>query len=133
MVTGRRLVVLAIFVALLVGGWSFATNHPTPVTVDYWFGQFVDVPLWLVLVVSFGCGAALVGVLAGLEMARMGLVARRYRSAIAGLEEEVHQLRNLPLAADAALAESEPTPDRRAADPAESRASAAAGGGGSPP
>ena len=34
------------------------------------------------------------------QMAKLGLVARRYRKAVRGLESEVHQLRNLPLADD---------------------------------
>jgi len=102
MITARRLVAGSIFVLLLVAGWSFAHNHQTPVTVSYWFGEWTDVPLWLVLICAFAAGAAVVALFAGFELARMSLVARRYRSVIAGLEEEVHQLRNLPLAADAA-------------------------------
>ncbi|MGH0038468.1 MAG: LapA family protein [Myxococcota bacterium] len=100
---------MAIFVLLLVGGWSFAHNHPTQVTIDYWFGEWIELPLWLVLLCAFGSGVALTGLLAAVEMARMSLVARRYRSALAGLEEEVHQLRNLPLAAEEAAGESDPT------------------------
>ncbi len=106
MLAGRRIIALAVFVLLLLGGWSFAHKHGATVTIDYWLGEWVDVPLWLALVASFGLGVVLTGLLSGLEMARMGLVSRRYRSAVRGLEEEVHQLRNLPLAApEAELAE----------------------------
>jgi uncharacterized integral membrane protein len=102
MVMGRRLVGISVFVALLVGGWSFAYNHQAPVTIDYWLGEWVEVPLWVVLLCSFAAGAVSVGLWSGFGLARRGLEARRYRSALAGLEQEVHQLRNLPLAAESA-------------------------------
>ena len=39
------------------------------------------------------------------EVLKKGLVARRYRKVVKGLESEIHQLRNLPLAGtDSALA-----------------------------
>ena len=44
--------------------------------------------------------AAAVAAVAGYAMARARLLARRYRKRLAGLEAEVHQLRNLPLAGD---------------------------------
>ena len=36
------------------------------------------------------------------QVARKSLVARRYRKTVAGLESEIHQLRNLPLASSEA-------------------------------
>jgi uncharacterized membrane protein YciS (DUF1049 family) len=92
----RRLVVLALFVAALVGGWSFAHRNGVLVFVDYLAGT-VDAPLWAVLLVAFALGAAAAGAIAGYQWARLALTARRYRKLAHGLEEEVHQLRNLPL------------------------------------
>jgi hypothetical protein len=66
--------------------------------------------------VTFAAGAGAAGLLAVYRLARLGLVNRRYRKAVDGLEAEVHQLRNLPLVADAT------------ADPAREGAAAAARG-----
>lgn len=104
----RRVVVLAVFVALLVGGWSFARRNETPVTVDYG-ADTIQGPEWAILLGAFGLGAGFVGLLALHQGVRHALTARRYRKVVRGLEEEVHQLRNLPLGPpDAAAARRAP-------------------------
>ena len=100
MVVARRLLASGILVLLLVAGWRFAAYNGTPVGIYYWIGDFSDVPLWMALIAAFGLGALTVGIWSIFKLAKMSLVARRYRKALAGLEAEVHQLRNLPLAAD---------------------------------
>jgi len=107
MLAARRLLAVLAFGLLLVAGWSFAANHGTRVTLDFWLGQWSEVPLWLALCAAFAAGAVLVGLFAGWGLARARLERRRYRSSIAGLESELHQLRNLPLAAEAEGAASE--------------------------
>lgn len=99
----RRLIGLALFVAVLVGGWRFATENSSPVSVSYLVGELGAVPLWAALLVAFGAGMAFTGVVALLQLARVGMVSRRYRKTAHGLEAEVHQLRNLPLSADTAV------------------------------
>jgi uncharacterized integral membrane protein len=94
----RRLVLAALFVALLVGGWRFAAENPGPVVVSWLVGTSGELPLWLVLLVAFAAGAALTAVVAMLHLARLGMLTRRYRKAVSGLEAEVHELRTLPLA-----------------------------------
>ena len=49
---------------------------------------------------AFGVGAVLAVTLTLYQMAKLGLVARRYRKTVRGLESEIHQLRTLPLAAE---------------------------------
>jgi len=93
----RRLLGLALFLAALVGGWRFASRNPAPVHVDYLVGT-LDEPLWLVLAAAFGAGALAASLFGLYHSARLSLVARRYRRIAAGLEGEIHQLRNLPLA-----------------------------------
>ena len=100
----RRLIGLALFAAALVGGWRFAAENSVPVTVSYLAGEIGGVPLWAVLLVAFGAGMAVTGVVALLQLARLGLVSRRYRKTAHGLEAEVHQLRNLPLSDDSEAA-----------------------------
>ncbi len=97
MTTLRRILTLAVFVGLMVLGWEFAGSNSGPITVNYLVGEFTGIALWLVLLVSFGLGAACVLVFAAFSRVQAGLVARRYRKTVASLESEVHQLRNLPL------------------------------------
>jgi len=97
--TFRRLLALVVFVAALVLGWRFADVNLAPVSVHYLVGAIEGVPLWAALAASFGLGFA-VAALGGLyQMARLSLTARRWRKVSQGLEKELHQLRNLPLAA----------------------------------
>lgn len=92
----RRIVVLAVFVGTLVGGWAFAHRNGDPVHVDYFLGS-IDAPHWAVLLGAFALGAFASGLVGAYQSARLALTARRYRRLALGLEEEVHQLRNLPL------------------------------------
>jgi uncharacterized integral membrane protein len=92
----RRLVALALFVAILVGGWQFAHRNADLVFVDYLIGT-LDAPRWAVLLGAFALGGLAASAVAGFQAARYALTARRYRKLASGLEEELHQLRNLPL------------------------------------
>ncbi len=100
MILLRRVIVLGVFVLLLVGGWRFAAFNAQPIDVHFLFGAREAVMLWQVLLASFLSGALLTGLFATISMVRGGMLARRYRQTIAVLEEEVHQLRNLPLAVE---------------------------------
>jgi len=100
MQVARRLLGVVLFVAVLVLGWNFAAEHSSPVTIHFPFTQGLEVTLWAALLAALGLGVALTGTAAMLRATRQGLVARRYRRMIRDLEAEIHQLRNLPLAAD---------------------------------
>jgi uncharacterized integral membrane protein len=100
--TARRVLVIAVFVALLVAGWRFAADNSQVVTVHYVVGQFDGVSVWLALLCAFLAGAVVVGLLGMAGAAKLRLEARRYRKVVRGLEAEVHQLRNLPLTAEEA-------------------------------
>jgi uncharacterized integral membrane protein len=99
--TFRRLLALVFFVAALVLGWRFAHENLEPVSVHYLLGAIVAVPLWAALLASFGAGFAIAGAIGLYQMARLSLTVRRWRKVAHGLEGELHQLRNLPLAAPA--------------------------------
>ena len=96
----RRLLALVIFLVVLIGAWRFASENSDPVRVYFWLGETKEVELWVVLAMAFLGGALCTGLLASYRLARAGLLARRYRVAVTGLEAELHQLRNLPLAAE---------------------------------
>ncbi len=100
--TARWMLGVAVFVALLVGGWRFAADNSQVVTVHYVIGQFEEVSVWLALLCAFAAGAVVVGLLGMVGATKLRLESRRYRKAVRSLEAEVHQLRNLPLTSEAA-------------------------------
>ena len=93
----RRLIVLAIFVGLLVTGWSLAARNGATVDVDGIVFQLEGVRVWVVLGTVFLAGGVLAALLLSVPLARGRLMQRRYRREMNALEAEVHQLRNLPL------------------------------------
>ena len=96
----RRVLAVAAFVGLLVGGWVFAARHPQAVAIDYFLGRTGEVPLWIALLAAAALGGALVGGALFYQMLRLAMLARRYRRAVQRLELELHELRNLPLDPD---------------------------------
>ena len=93
----RRLILLAIFVGLLVAGWSLAARNGTTLDVDGIVFQVQGVRVWVVLGTVFAAGVFTAAILLSVPLARGRLVQRRYRRELNALEAEVHQLRNLPL------------------------------------
>jgi len=79
--------------------WLLVTSNSEAVRVNFLIGQ-IELAVWQALGLAFAVGAATVGLYTLYLMARGRLVQRRYRKHLAGLETEVHQLRNLPLHAD---------------------------------
>ena len=97
----RRVLGVVAVGAVLVAGWHFAARNGAAVQVDLLGLQLPETPLWLGLLAAFAVGAAASGVVCLYEIAKLGLLARRYRKSVARLESEIHQLRNLPLAVEA--------------------------------
>ena len=86
------LVALALFVATL----SFAALNSDPVTIDYYVGR-LEVPLALLIVAALAVGA-LLGSLVGLgRVVRVKREMARLRRDTRATEEEVRNLRALPL------------------------------------
>lgn len=100
MVIVRRLAGLAVFVLVLVLGWKFADANALEVRLDYLVGSFENVKVWVLVLSTFAAGVVAGVVLCFVEMARLGLLSRRYRKAIGRLEAELHGLRSLPLSPD---------------------------------
>jgi hypothetical protein len=97
----RRWIGVALIAALLIGGWSLKSGNDEPVKVDWLFGE-IQLELWQALLCAFAAGFALAGAGWLWSSLRSGMTVRRYRKEVGGLEAEVHQLRNLPLAAGGA-------------------------------
>ena len=98
MVLARRLLLVATGMGVLVLGWTLASRNGVQVDVDAVVYRFESVRLWAVLAISFAVGCGLTGLLALVGLVRARLLAGRYRKEIRGLEKELHQLRNLPVA-----------------------------------
>jgi len=96
----RRLMAITALGGIVLAVWRFAVENATAVTVRLLVGEASDVALWLALFVAFAAGALAVGFGSLIQFARSALIARRYRKTVAGLEAEVHQLRNLPLVSE---------------------------------
>lgn len=94
----RRALALAVFVGVLIVGWRFAAENATPVRVHYVAGVVEGMALWRVLLAAFALGLVPSGSVLLYLVVKNRLVTRRYRKALGGLEAEIHQLRNLPLA-----------------------------------
>jgi uncharacterized membrane protein YciS (DUF1049 family) len=94
----RRWIGVALIAAMLIGGWSLKIGNDEPVAVDFLFGK-IEAELWQALLCAFAVGFMVAGTGWLWSALRAGMVERRYRKAVGGLEAEVHQLRNLPLVA----------------------------------
>lgn len=94
----RRLLVVIVFGALFVGAWRFVNGNGTRIDLDLVFFTLHQLPLWSALLGAFALGALSAGASLVYELTKKSFAARRYRKELAGLESEIHQLRNLPLA-----------------------------------
>jgi len=95
-----RLLWAALFVGVLVLGWKFRADNEAAITISYGFGQLAPMPQWQALLAAFGLGVVAAGLIGLYQVAKLRLVARRFRKTVRGLESEVHQLRTLPLAGE---------------------------------
>ena len=94
----RRVFVLALFVGLLWVSMEFTSRNEIQVPIDLIGFQTPMIPLWGALLGAFGLGAVFAWLSVVGKVMRQGLEARRSKKTVAGLEAEIHELRNLPLA-----------------------------------
>ena len=95
-----RLAVIGVLLAGAVFMGLLPANNATLVSLHYVVGQSAPIPLYGVVLLSFGGGVLMASLPLSYLLLKRGLVMRRYRKLMAGLEAEVHQLRSLPLSAD---------------------------------
>lgn len=97
MKTLRRLAAVVLFGAAFWAAYRLADANASLVVVDLLYLETPATELWIVLVAAFGLGAVIAGLGLSYEIARLGLLSRRYRKSVGRLETEIHQLRNLPV------------------------------------
>ncbi len=94
----RRIAAVALFAAALYVSIRFPAENAEPVQIDLLIGRLEALPLWAALLGAFGLGALVSALLALFQLVKQKMLTRRYRKQAHGLEEELHELRNLPLA-----------------------------------
>jgi uncharacterized membrane protein YciS (DUF1049 family) len=93
----RTILVVAATLGLLWIGWSFRSGNAGAIDLDLIWVQLPSVEVWWALSVAAGVGLGLGAFVVGFAWLRQRILNRRYRSTIARLESEIHQLRSLPL------------------------------------
>ena len=100
-----RLIFTIVFLALMIFFMVFAwQNKESDVTVSFGTWESPNLPVFLVVLLSFGAGVVLTSVIGIAEGMRVRMTNAKLRNKIKKLETEVDALRNLPLTipADAA-------------------------------
>ncbi len=110
----RWLFVIALFGGMFAAAWQFATQNASHVNVYYILGTVNDVSLGKALALAFLSGVGVMTVAVAYFYLKLRLQLRSYRKATKRLENEIHQLRNLPIegeptmsAGDAAISDGE--------------------------
>ncbi len=93
----RRSVAIALFAAALYVSIRFPAQNAEPVSVDLLIGRLEGLPLWAALLGAFGLGALVSALAVFFQVVKQRMLTRRYRKQARGLEEELQELRNLPL------------------------------------
>lgn len=91
-----RILTVAALLAALCAGALLAFLNQTSVSFHYVLGQW-QMPLFVLLLLSFICGALLTLLLVALRMLGMGGQIRQLRRQLRDNEAELRNLRNLPL------------------------------------
>lgn len=93
----RAIFVSGMTLGLIWVGWSFRSGNAEAIDLDLVWVRLPNVELWWALLAAAGLGMSVGVFVVGLAWLRQRILNRRYRSTIARLESEVHQLRSLPL------------------------------------
>ena len=89
-----RFFFIVVVLLLVVGFIGFTvTNLGSLVSVTIWGTEYTDIPVWQVVIVSIGVGAALIGLLATVEGASIRFENRRLRKDMHKMERELNFLR----------------------------------------
>jgi putative membrane protein len=92
----NRLLFLILFLLLLALGISFAVHNAVPITLNYYFGSITG-PLSLVVVIALAVGAMLGVSTSLLLVLRQRRKVARLKRKLDTCEQEIRNLRHLPL------------------------------------
>ena len=94
-----RIIAYIFLILIIILGVSFACLNAAPVSVHYYIGEHT-LPLSLLMVCVFGCGA-LLGILSSIiPLLRLKTENFRLRKRVKAAEKEVSNLRTSPLKDD---------------------------------
>ena len=102
----RTWVSIGALILFALGVGYFVSANQQEVSVYVLGKEFKDTRLWVALLSSLLLGASLTLAACSWPLARLKISARRDRKRIGELEQEVHGLRTLPIASDAASSSS---------------------------
>ena len=89
-----RFFFIVVVLLLVVGYIGFTvTNLGSVVSIKLWGAEYPDIPIWQVVIISIGVGAALIGLLATVEGASIRFENRRLRKNMRKMERELNFLR----------------------------------------
>ena len=101
MVYVRRLLLFLVFAGVACIAYVFPTSNTEPIALGFdWFGasyRLPEVPVWVIVSIAYVFGVGTATAALTWKILKQSLAGRRYRKTVAGLESEIHQLRNLPL------------------------------------
>ena len=101
MVYLRRLLIAVVFAGVAALAVVFTDSNAAMVSIglDWPIEGFrtPEFPLWITVLVAYVLGIGTASAALVWKIMKQSLTGRRYRKAVAGLESEIHQLRNLPL------------------------------------
>ena len=99
-----RLILTIIFLALMIFFMIFAwQNQEGEVAVAFGTWQSANLPVFLVVLLSFGAGVILTSIIGIAEGMRVRLTNAKLRNKIKKIETEIDALRNLPLTGTPAM------------------------------
>lgn len=91
-----RLISYILILLIIIVGVTFAILNASPVAINYYFG-IQHVPLSLLLVISFGLGLLLSFVVMSFIVLRLKNQKWRLRKQLKIAEQEIDNLRSLPV------------------------------------
>jgi uncharacterized integral membrane protein len=102
-----RLILIIVFLALMIFFMMFAwQNQESEVAVRFGTWESSELPVFMVVLLSFGGGVVLTSLMGIAEGMRVRMTNSKLRHKIKKLESEVDALRNLPLTGPTATSDS---------------------------
>lgn len=91
-----KIISYLIFLLVILLGITFSIMNSAPVNIHYYFGS-QDMPLSMIMAISFGSGLFLGLLMMGISMLRMKADEYRLKKRLKMAELEIENLRSIPI------------------------------------